>query len=164
MRDPSGSRPADVGSNPARRSAVCPCYIHSDCADGGREVTNVQELQAEVDRLRERKDEAFSERNRVVAAFAAACIALGYAAVVTETHIPGWSLDWNGCVYIQGPTGQVSWHFHDSQRDFFKDLPHVAAHEWDGHTTEMKYERLSHATPGMFRNWSATNAPMEDPK
>jgi hypothetical protein len=59
-----------------------------------------------------------------------------------ETAIEGWSEDWHGCVYIDLPTGQASWHYHDSQAHLFDHLPEYQG-EWDGHTTGEKYERLA---------------------
>lgn len=89
-----------------------------------------------------RKDAAYYERNQVVAALAK-CFPSG----VARTAIEGWSEDWHGCVYIDLPTGQVSWHFHDSQAHLFADLPPYAG-KWDGHDTPEKYRRVaSLATP-----------------
>lgn len=84
-----------------------------------------------------RKDAAYLERNQVVAALAK-CFPSG----VVRTAIEGWSEDWHGCVYIDLPTGQVSWHFHDSQAHLFADLPPYFG-TWDGHDTPEKYRRLA---------------------
>lgn len=100
---------------------------------------------AEIERLRRRKDGAYEERNRVVAAFAACALMLGWRAGVTSTAIEGWSEDWHGCVYIETPEGQVSWHFHDSQAHLFTHLPPYEG-VWDGHETPEKYERLVRLT------------------
>jgi hypothetical protein len=90
-----------------------------------------------VEQMRDRKDAAYTERNRVVTALARL-----FPSGTRRTDIPGWSEDWHGCVYIDLPTGQVSWHYHDSQAPLFADLPPYRG-EWDGHTTELKYERLA---------------------
>ena len=37
---------------------------------------------------------------------------------------------------------QVSWHIHDSEREMFSHLE-VKDNNWDGHSTEEKYRRLS---------------------
>lgn len=89
-----------------------------------------------------RKDAAYLERNQVVAALAKAALLLGWPVAITRTAIEGWSEDWHGCVYITLPTGQSSWHFHDSQAYLFDGLPRADV-KWDGHTTEQKYERLA---------------------
>ncbi len=91
-----------------------------------------------------RKDDAYTERNRCVALVARMAVALGLPVAVTKTAIEGWSEDWHGCIYIGLPTGQVSWHFHDSQAHLFDGLPQQ--HEaWDGHDTPEKYRRVDAA-------------------
>lgn len=88
-----------------------------------------------------RKDAAYLERNQVVAALAKA-----FPSGVARTAIEGWSEDWHGCVYIDLPTGQASWHFHDSQAYLFDGLPPYTG-AWDGHSTEEKYRRLAALRP-----------------
>ena len=97
----------------------------------------VERLEAENEALRARKDGAYLERNQVVAALSKC-----FPSVRTRTAIEGWSEDWHGCVYIELPTGQVSWHFHDSQAYLFDHLPEQRV-EWDGHDTPEKYRRLA---------------------
>ena len=94
----------------------------------------------DLEAMRQQKDGAYFERNQVVAALAK-CFPSG----VAKTAIEGWSEDWHGCVYIDLPTGQVSWHFHDSQAYLFKDLPPYAG-AWDGHDTAEKYRRVNALT------------------
>lgn len=118
-----------------------------DCYDGGTicvmeeyhrgEWVRYDDAEAEIEAMRDRKDAAYYERNQVVAALAK-CFPSGTA----RTAIEGWSDDWHGCVYIDLPTGQVSWHFHDSQAHLFADLPPYAG-AWDGHDTPEKYRRLA---------------------
>ena len=84
-----------------------------------------------------RKDAAYLERNQVVAALARV-----FPSGIARTAIEGWSEDWHGCVYIDLPTGQVSWHYHDSQAYLFEGLPPYAG-AWDGHDTPEKYRRLA---------------------
>ncbi|MGI9297788.1 MAG: hypothetical protein ACR2QC_07810 [Gammaproteobacteria bacterium] len=86
--------------------------------------------------LQRRKDEAYHERNKVVAVLARL-----FPSGVAKTNIEDWSPEWHSCVYIDLPTGQVSWHFHDSQTYLFEGLPAYQG-KWDGHTTEEKYNRL----------------------
>lgn len=100
----------------------------------------VPEVSPSAEALREmerRKDAAYLERNQVVAALAK-CFPSGTA----RTAIEGWSEDWHGCVYIDLPTGQASWHFHDSQAYLFAGLPPYTG-QWDGHDTPEKYRRLA---------------------
>jgi len=80
---------------------------------------------------------AYTERNRLVA-----LIASLYPSGIKKTDIPGWDEEWHGCVYIDLPTGQASWHYHDSEAWMFRHLPRYEG-EWDGHTTEEKYDRVA---------------------
>jgi hypothetical protein len=82
-------------------------------------------------------DNAYRERNQVVAALAK-CFPSG----IKKTAIEGWDKSWHGCVYIELPTGQVSWHYHDDDSDLFKNLPPYTGN-WDGHSTSEKYTRLA---------------------
>ena len=91
--------------------------------------------------LEARKDAAYLERNQCVALIARMALALGCKAGTATTAIDGWSEDWHGCVYIDLPEGQVSWHFHDSQKDLFAGLPMYQSW-WDGHDTPEKYRRV----------------------
>lgn len=86
---------------------------------------------------KEDKDQAYFERNNVVAALARL-----FPSGITKTNIPGWSEDWHGCVYIDLPTGQISYHFHDSQGYLFEDLGSYVG-EWDGHDKDEVHRRLA---------------------
>jgi hypothetical protein len=98
--------------------------------------------------MAKRKDDAYLERNRVVALAAKMALMLGFRAVRTRTDIDGWSNDWHRCVRIDLPTGQVSWHYHDSQAWLFEFLPEGEM-EWDGHDTKQKYERVEQFVNGI---------------
>lgn len=103
----------------------------------------------ELAQMRQRKDDAYLERNRCVALVARMALSMGLGVGVARTAIEGWSEDWHGCVYIELPTGQCSWHFHDSQAGLFAGLPAYEG-SWDGHSTPEKYERVAaaFAVPG----------------
>ena len=96
---------------------------------------------AELAEMEARKDAAYLERNQCVALIATMAHALGHWAGIARTAIEGWSEDWHGCVYIDLPAGQVSWHYHDSQAYLFAHLPPYCG-EWDGHDTPEKYRRV----------------------
>lgn len=100
-------------------------------------MAEVGPLREENVELRERKDEAYRQRNTLVAALARL-----FPSGVKRTAIPGWSEDWHGCCYIDLPTGQISYHFHDSQGHLFAGLPHYEG-EWDGHDKDVVEERLA---------------------
>ena len=82
------------------------------------------------------KDEAYWERNRLVA-----ILARIWPSGRAITDIPGWDQKWHNCVYIDSPRGQLSWHIHDDEMVQFASLPEYTK-PWDGHTTEEKYRRL----------------------
>lgn len=82
-------------------------------------------------------DLAYQERNQVVAALARL-----FPSGLRKTDIPGWDPEWHGCVFIDLPTGQVSWHFHDREAHLFEGLPPYEK-PWDGHSTPEKYKRVA---------------------
>jgi len=81
-------------------------------------------------------NEVYTERNRLVAA-----LTYFFHAGTKKTAIEGWDPEWHNCVYIDLPTGQASWHYHDKDAHLFSHLPPYEG-EWDGHVTEEKYRRL----------------------
>lgn len=97
----------------------------------------IERLEAEIKGVRDSKDQAYIERNHVVAALARL-----FPSGVQRTNIPDWNSEWHGCVYIDLPAGQISYHFHDSQAHLFADLPPYAG-EWDGHDKEVVHARLA---------------------
>lgn len=105
-------------------------------------VYNVDEAVDALSRAQEEKDGAYLERNQCVALIAKMALSLGLKAGTARTAIEGWSEDWHGCVYIDLPAGQVSWHYHDSQAHLFADLPAYDG-AWDGHDTPEKYRRVN---------------------
>lgn len=104
-------------------------------------------LQTQLLQMEQRKDAAYLERNCCVALIARMALAMGWPAGTARTAIEGWSEDWHGCVYIDLPTGQASWHYHDSQAHLFSDLP-AYTRAWDGHDTPEKYRRVARAFEG----------------
>lgn len=109
-----------------------------------------QKLREEVERLRADKDEAYRERNNVVAAFARL-----FPSGIRKTEIEGWNPEWHGCVYIDLPNGQISYHYHDNQAQLFADLP-AYTKEWDGHDKATVHMRL--ATFNVLRDERAAQA------
>jgi len=94
----------------------------------------------DLDEMRTQKDAAYSERNKLVAALSK----------LLPAHIErhpkedlSWEDDWRWIVFIQAPSGQMSWHIHDSELLRFGHLKAKRGNSWDGHTTEEKYRRLS---------------------
>jgi len=103
-------------------------------------LVTVRAKEAAESRVREmekRKDQAYAERNHVVAAMARL-----FPSGTRRTDITGWSEDWHGCVYIDLPTGQISYHYHDSQAPLFADLPPYTK-DYDGHDKDTVHKRLA---------------------
>lgn len=105
-------------------------------------IERAETAERRVRELEGEKDGAYLERNQCVAALTKL-----FPSTRTKTAIPGWSEDWHGCVYIQLPTGQVSWHFHDSHSRLFKHVAEAPT-QWDGHDTPEKYRRLAALSEG----------------
>lgn len=89
------------------------------------------------------RDAAYAERNRIVAALARVMRWAGWRAWLADhPPDPSWDPEWKTIVFIEGPTGQLSWHMHDSDVALFADLPR-GENTWDGHGTYQKYARLA---------------------
>lgn len=86
-------------------------------------------------------DEVYAERNQVVALLANTLFSIGFSVGIRKTEIEGWDPEWHNCVFIDLPTGQISWHYHDREASLFERLPPYEK-PWDGHTTELKYLRM----------------------
>lgn len=87
----------------------------------------------------EKRNAVYKERDSLVAALSKVFPA--YLARHDEND-KDWEKDWMWIVYISLPTGQVSWHIHDSELSMFSHLKQ-GENNWDGHTTEEKYRRLA---------------------
>jgi hypothetical protein len=118
--------------------ALCYRDGYGDARENAETIrSHIAALEAENKRLRDDLDGAYLERNRIVAALAAS-----YPSGIKKTAIDGWDDAWHNCVYIDLPTGQASWHYHDREAKLFSNLPAYYG-VWDGHTTEEKYQRLA---------------------
>ena len=92
---------------------------------------------AEIERLTRRKDGAYDERMHLVAALARL-----FPAGIRDTLDPAWTPAWKGCVYIDLPTGQISYHYHTRHEHLFRDLPPYDK-PWDGHSKDDVNTRLA---------------------
>lgn len=94
--------------------------------------------------------DAYRERNQLVAALSR----------IFPAHLArhpdedtAWDDDWRWIVCVHINTGmekrfetvqsQATWHIHDSEINLFPHLDE-APNDWDGHSTEEKYNRLRH--------------------
>jgi len=104
----------------------------------------IEQLKAEIKRLTETKDQAYSERNKLVAYLSTIrtntllnCYLARHPEEDTE-----WEEDWRWIVVFETTQGQMSWHIHQSEFPLFRHLKILKNYAWDGHTTEEKYNRL----------------------
>lgn len=88
--------------------------------------------------LQEARDRAYAERDRMVAALSKL-----FPAHLARHTDPDWEDDWRTIVCVHLPTGQATWHIHDSERPWFRHLWPDPDCAWDGHSTDEKYERLA---------------------
>lgn len=125
-------------TDPAKIMGGVTSYTRTDLYTAA--LARAETAEAERDAQQSAKDSAYLERNKLVALLAAI-----FPAGLKRTDIEGWSPDWHGCVYIDFPWGQASWHYHDSQAHLFAHLPPYPK-DWDGHTTETKYAAITDAS------------------
>lgn len=126
--------------DPPRRTRADPWLTASPKSAEEYVQDIAQAIREVVAEERERKDAAYLERNHVVAALARL-----FPSGTLQTDIPGWSPEWHGCVYIELPSGQISYHYHDSHAHLFDDLPAYSG-VWDGHNKDVVHERLAKLT------------------
>lgn len=105
------------------------------------------EISQVVDELRQQIDSVYEERNYVVAALSRA-----FPSGTRPTSIPGWDPAWNECVYIDLPSGQISYHYHTKMAGLFKDLP-AYTKPYDGHRKIDVHDRLSALGVGPYRRY-----------
>jgi hypothetical protein len=77
------------------------------------------------------------ERAHLVAFLAAAHL----STIGQDPEQPDWAV-----VYIDTPAGQLSWHIAPGDMDLFGHVELDSETVWDGHSTEVKYERLRKLT------------------
>ena len=92
-------------------------------------------METDLDKLTRKKDAAYDERMHLVAA-----LARMFPSGIRETTTPGWTPAWKGCVYIDLPTGQISYHYHTRHAALFSSLPTYEG-PWDGHDKDAVHAR-----------------------
>lgn len=114
----------------------------------GREALKAERTEKMLRRavvlIEQQKDKAYSERNMCLALLARMALALGFRVGVGQhpAEDEKWEKDWRTILFMDLPTGQVSWHFHDSEKGLLEGLP-AYEEKWDGHSTPEKYLRLA---------------------
>lgn len=85
------------------------------------------------------KDQASHERATLVA-----LLARLYPSGVRPTEIEGRDPEWNHCCYIDLPTGQIRFHYHDDDAHLFQGLPPYTK-PYDGHDKTVALKRIRDA-------------------
>ncbi|MEU2443531.1 hypothetical protein ABZ588_08425 [Streptomyces althioticus] len=102
------------------------------------------------------RDGAYRERARLVALVAGGLAEQVVVAPASDVDEPGWQI-----LYATLHGRQCSWHFSPQDADLIEYFDHVPADDpraqWDGHTTEAKYQHIDYlaralGTPGPFRD------------
>lgn len=103
----------------------------------------------ELHAARAQKDGAYRERDMLVAALSKSYPSHLARHPDSDTT---WEDAWRHIVCVHLPTGQATWHLHDSEWFLFTHLTYrePACPGWDGHGTTEKYARLS----SLPRAWS----------
>ena len=91
--------------------------------------------------LEDQLDAAYRERAHLVAWLAA--LHTSVIAPAPDVDEPGWQILY---LYSAKWGWQMTWHIHPRDAELFKDVEHVAPDDpraqWDGHSTEQKYNRM----------------------
>jgi hypothetical protein len=118
-------------------------------AEAERNVSDYRDalcaMQAERDEARTRLAEVTTERDK---AYRERAALVAYLAACHPSQWADEGSDWP-IVYVQTPAGQMSWHIARADQGLFGHVRPIGegpAPQWDGHTTEQKYERLAELT------------------
>ena len=96
-------------------------------------------MAAKIHEHKASKDQAYLERNTLVA-----LLARLYPSGLRPTAIEGWNPAWHNCVYIDLPSGQISFHYHDDLAHLFQGLP-AYTKPYDGHDKATVMKRIRDA-------------------
>jgi hypothetical protein len=89
----------------------------------------------------ESKNLAYSERDKMLLTLCHLALQKGLTAAIGKHEGEDWEDEWMNVIYIELPTGQVSFHIHNTEVEMFFFLPKYFG-QWDGHTTDQKWQRL----------------------
>jgi hypothetical protein len=140
---PVESEPCNLHGPTYTRDDVWGGQLAALRAENERLLADVAEARAQLAAVTAERDKAYRERAHLVA-YLAAC----HPSVITDA--PDTDDAWK-IIYVETPAGQMSWHLSGDDLDLFLhvadtgDVP-GGAPEWDGHSTEQKYERLAELT------------------
>lgn len=114
--------------------------------------SDLQQIIYHVEALDAAKNGAYKERDMLLSLLTKALNCVCWLERHPDSDTT-WENDWRWIVFITLPTGQASWHIHDSELEWFNHLPRRVWQaggdkpSWDGHTTEEKYQRVLAVDP-----------------
>ncbi len=85
----------------------------------------------------------YRERDICIALLAVLSKIAGYRVYIGKDRTA--QSGWENVLYIEIPTGQISWHFPEHEWYLFsmhEKLPEYDEYAWDGHGVEVKYRRI----------------------
>ena len=109
------------------------------------------DMAAQLEQEIKTRNNAYAERNKCVALLAALSQAVGYKVGIKNHQGDDWEDDWRNVLFIDLPTGQVSWHLHKSEIPLFSMIGPYNG-EYDGHTTEEKYARVQQLVVEIYQS------------
>jgi hypothetical protein len=109
-----------------------------------------------IAQLSAQKNTAYQERNLLVALTAKMASELGCKVGLGYHEGEDWDDEWRFIIFIDLPTGQASWHIHDSEIPLFSNLRNYVGF-WDGHSTALKNERIKAALDADFLGLSPSS-------
>lgn len=123
--------------------------VSSDLEATRDELRRTREaLVARAETAEARAGDLLRERNLLVAVAARLAIESDRAAWIGFREGEGIEAEWRNVAYLDLPTGQVSFHLHESERPLFAALPQIDD-GFDGHDRGVKAARmLAFATGG----------------
>lgn len=113
------------------------------------ECHDIEVFKSLYEDISKQKNQAYAERNKVVAALAhlindLSVFVQGFDVKIAQ-HDPNdkiWDSDWRTILVLTINGKQMTWHFHDSEKYLLEGLQPSVDYKWDGHSTEEKYKRL----------------------
>ena len=128
-----------------RAKARGPTQWEVDCANRKAEADELATLRTELEKAKAAldaevvaKDGAYNERDQLVSALSK-CFPSWLRRHPDDDA--EWEDEWRWIVMVQLPTGQVSWHIHDTELPLFHHIG-LDSVDWDGHDNEEKYRRI----------------------
>lgn len=107
-------------------------------------------------------ESVYNERSRCIALILKMAEQMGFKTGLAEHPVDdeSWDADWTTIAVVILPCGQLTWHIPIWDRYLFNETRHFEddEYQWDGHTTEEKYNRMHSLTGDQIRKAFIENA------